>query len=85
MLEPEHRNAHVGIGERGDFGRESVRLMAEDDADGEARLPVEEVHGVNAGLNGGDFVIFGTELSEALRGSFSMAAASAVRKNAPTL
>src|SRR5579871_3401393 len=56
MLGSEHRNAHVGVAERRDFGPDSIHLVAEDDADGETRHPVKEIDGVNRRLDGGDFV-----------------------------
>jgi len=49
-------DAHVGIRARGDLRPDSIHLVAEDDADGKPRLPVEEVDRVDAGFHGGDLI-----------------------------
>ena len=45
------------VGERSHGRRQAVGLMAEQHADREARLPVEQIHRMHAGLDGGDLEV----------------------------
>lgn len=61
MLRAEHGDADVSIGQRGRCRRESVRLVAEEQTDGKARLPIEKIHRVQTGFNGGDLMSGGMQ------------------------
>ena len=56
MFAAEHGNAHVGIAQSQQRIGQAIHFMPEQNADREARLPIVQVGGVNAGFDGGDFV-----------------------------
>src|SRR5208337_114848 len=55
MLAAEHRNADVGVAARQQRLVQALGFVAEQHADREARLPIVEIGGMNAGFDGCDF------------------------------
>ena len=51
VLETEHRNADVRVAQFRHLHRNAFFFIAEDQAHGEARHPVEQIHGSNARLD----------------------------------
>jgi len=51
----------MGIGQRGELGPDAFDLVAEDEADGEARRPFEKVHCVHGGFHGCDLETLDTQ------------------------
>lgn len=64
VLDAEHGDSHVDVAGFSDCGLDAVDLVAEDDADGEARLPVEEINRAGTGFDGGEFEASGAEVVE---------------------
>jgi len=58
----------MGIGERGNFGCQPVCFVAEQQTDWKTRLPIEQIHCVNAGFDRGDFIMRLTQPSQRLNG-----------------
>lgn len=64
VLGAEHRDADVSVATGQDVGLDAVDFVTEDDTDGEARAPIEEVDGVDGGFDGGDFEVAVSECVE---------------------
>lgn len=71
MFEAEHGEADVGVALGEEFGLDAVDFVAEEEEDGPAGLPIEEVYGGDGGFDGGDFVAL---LAEVLDGGEGLAA-----------
>jgi hypothetical protein len=55
VLAAQHRNPYVRVAQGQQRLGQAIHFVAEQDADRKTRLPIEEVSGVNAGFNGGNF------------------------------
>ena len=64
MLDAEHGDTHVRVGERRHFRADALDLVAEDHAEREARGPIEQIDSVDGGFDGGDFVSAGAQVLE---------------------
>ena len=54
VLDSQHGNADVGVGARGQLGPDAVDFISENQADRKCGLPIEQVDGFDAGLDGDD-------------------------------
>jgi len=62
MLGAEHWKANIPVGEGCNFRAQSIDLVAEQEADREIRLPVEDVDALWRGFDGGDLVAAGSQV-----------------------
>ncbi len=56
MLSAEHRYANVGVAHFEHVPLDAVDFVTEHDADREAGLPIEEIHGMDAGFYGRNLI-----------------------------
>jgi len=53
MFKAEHRDADMRIASSEKIRAQAIHFVAEQNADGEARLPIEDIHGAQRGFYGG--------------------------------